>query len=451
MDPIIVGIILLGVLFVFLFSGTPITFGLGIPAVLILFLYGDWGQLDLLGSIVFEGVNDFGLLTIPLFILMGSIVAVTPTGSDLYEGINRWVHKLPGGLAISNVISCGIFSALCGSSAATAAAIGTMGIPEMRKRGYPEALATGAIVGGGALGNLIPPGLVQIVYGISTQTSIGKLFVGSVIPGIIVLGMMCLWVAYYSRRLRKTRAGKINPQSKESASEFYGDVFYTWKDRFEGLLKVIPFLILIVLLLFVLYGGYATPSEAAGVSAVMTLIMAIVIYRLKSFRVYQNILEMTIRETTMVMMIMATAYLFAVVLAKLYVTQAFTTALVGLGLSNWGMMFLITIFLLILGCFLPPVAIVLITCPILYPVIRSYGFDPIWFGVIVTINMEVGMITPPFGGNLFVVKGIAPDIPLSKILIGSAPFAVCLLLGILICSLWPELILWLPNKMMATR
>jgi tripartite ATP-independent transporter DctM subunit len=410
----------------------------------------DKAQFELTAMIVFDGVNDFGLLAIPLFILMGCIVAVTPTGSDLYEGINRWVHKLPGGLAISNVLACGLFSALCGSSPATAAAIGTMGIPEMQKRGYPDTLAAGCIVGGGALGNLIPPGIVQIVYGIATQTSIGKLFIGSVIPGIIVTAMMCIWVSFYSlwmrRREAKGRKGSVE-LSKDSGREFYGDVIYTWGDRFKGILKVTPFLLLVVFLLIILYGGYATPSEAAGVCAIATFIMVILIYRLKSFKAYRDIMEMTIKESTMIMLIIATSFLFTTLLTKLYITQSTTASLVGWNFSKIGLMVMINFFLLILGCLLPPVAIVLIACPILNPVIVAYGFDPVWFGVIITINMEVGMITPPFGLNLFVVKGIAPDIPLYKVLIGAAPFAVCLLLGIVLCYIWPELILWLPNTM----
>jgi tripartite ATP-independent transporter DctM subunit len=447
MDPNILGLIVVVTLFAFLFSGMPIAFGLGVPSIIFMLLFMDRTQLDLTAMVVFDGVNDFGILAIPLFVLMGAIVAVTPTGSDLYEGINRWVHKLPGGLAISNVLACGIFSALCGSSPATAAAIGTTGIPEMKKRGYPETLAAGSIVGGGALGNLIPPGVVQIVYGLATQTSIGKLFIGSVIPGIIVTAMMCIWVALYSRWMRRKAAMRIENPNDKAKSDFLGDVSYTWNERFKGLLKVTPFLLLVVFLLVILYGGYATPSEAAGVCAIATFILAIVIYRLRSFNDYRNILEMTIKESTMIMLIIATSFLFTTLLTKLYITQTVTASLVSWNFTKVGLMIMVNFFLLILGALLPPVALVLIACPILHPVIIAYGFDPIWFGVIITINMEVGMITPPFGLNLFVVKGIAPEIPLYKVLIGSAPFAVCLLLGIVLCYIWPELILWLPNTM----
>src|SRR4030042_1706584 len=238
MDPNILGLIVIGVLFVCLFSGMPIAFGLGVPSILFMYLFLDSAQFDMTALIMFDGVNDFGLLAIPLFIFMGALVSVTPTGADLYEGIHRWVYKVPGGLAMSNVLACGLFSALCGSSPATAAAIGTMGIPVMQKRGYPDSLAAGSIGGGGALGNLIPPGIVPIVYGLATQTSIGKLFIGSIIPGIIVTTMMCIWIPFYSLWARKKGMieGMENLDKGSAGTEFYGDVSYTWRQRFGGLL-----------------------------------------------------------------------------------------------------------------------------------------------------------------------------------------------------------------------
>jgi C4-dicarboxylate transporter DctM subunit len=195
-----------------------------------------------------------------------------------------------------------------------------------------------------------------------------------------------------------------------------------------------------------LYGGWATPSEAAGVASVVALFLVMAIYKLRS-KDYRKILDMTIKESTMILLIIATSFLFGAVMTKLYVTQSIINAIVGSGFDKWSLMIMINIFLLILGCFMPPVAIIVILAPILYPVLVKYGFDPIWFGVIMTINMEVGLITPPVGLNLYIVQGIAPDVPLSRVLVGSAPFVLILLLGIVICSIWPELTLWLPNKM----
>jgi len=447
LDPNILSLIVGVVALIFLFSGMPIAFGLGLPAMIFILFFMDASQFDLMAHIVYDGINDFGLLAIPLFILMGAIIAATRAGSDLYEGLHRWLHRLPGGLAVSNLVSCSIFAALCGSSPATAAAIGTMGIPEMRKRGYPDTLATGCIVAGGTLGILIPPSVTMIVYGIATQTSVGKLFIAGVIPGIILTVIMCIWVVIYSQWIRSKAAKGGENHSASATMEFYETVSYSWMERFSAISRVIPFILIIILIMGSLYGGWATPSEAAAVGSVGALILVMAIYRMTSWQDYRKILHMTIKETTMIMLIIATSFLFGAVLTKLYITQSITNYIVGLGTSKWMLMILINVFLLILGCFLPPVAIILIVNPILHPVIMQYGFDPVWFGVIVTINMEIGLITPPVGLNLYIVQGIAPDVPLSKVLIGSAPFVLILLWGIVMCSLWPELALWLPNKM----
>ncbi|MBU2055059.1 MAG: TRAP transporter large permease [Proteobacteria bacterium] len=448
MDPNILGIIVGLVSLVFLLSGMPIAFALGVPSVLFILLFMDIHQFDLIAHTMFDGLNDFGLLAIPLFILMGSIIANTKSGEDLYEGLHRWLNRLPGGLAISNIVSCAIFSALCGSSPATAAAIGTMGIPEMRKRGYPDSLATGCIVAGGTLGILIPPSVTMIIYGIATQTSIGKLFLAGVIPGIVITVMMCVWVVLYSQwAKRKMVCNRINPGVAGGAgAEFFESVTYSWKEKVSAISRVVPFIFLIVIIMGSLYGGWATPSEAAGVGSVAALFLVMAIYRI-GFKNYGKILHMTIKESTMILMIIAASFLFGAVMTKLYITQSIINAIVGADLSKWPLMIMINLFLLVLGCFMPPVAIILILAPILYPVLVKYGFDPIWFGVIMTINMEVGLITPPVGLNLYIVQGIAPDVPLGRVLAGSVPFVLVLLLGIVICSIWPELTLWLPNKM----
>lgn len=447
MDPILLAILVGLVTLLFLFSGMPIAFGLGVPALGFILFFMDRRQFDLIAHIVFDGINDFGLLAIPLFIFMGTIIGSTRAGSDLYEGLHRWLHKLPGGLAVSNLVSCAIFAALCGSSPATAAAIGTMGIPEMRKRGYPETLATGCIVAGGTLGILIPPSVTMIVYGIATKTSVGKLFIAGVIPGIVITILMCLWVIIYAHWVRGRFFRNNSPALRKEGFEFYVNVSYTWQERFSSILRVVPFLIIIFLIMGTLYGGWATPSEAAAIGSVGTLILVVVIYRLISWQDYAKILRRTVKENTMIMLIIAISFLYGAVLTKLYITQAITHYIVNLGCSKWVLMILINIFLLILGCFLPPVAIILIINPILHPIIINYGFDPVWFGVIVTINMEIGLITPPVGLNLYIVQTIAPDIPLTKILIGSVPFVVILILAIVLLCFYPDLALWLPNKM----
>jgi tripartite ATP-independent transporter DctM subunit len=404
----------------------------------------DFQQFMMTAHTVFEGLNDFGLLAIPLFILMGAILANTRAGADLYESIHRWLYRLPGGLGISNIVACAIFAALCGSSPATAAAIGTAGIPEMRKRGYPGSLATGLIVGGGTLGILIPPSVTMIVYGIATQTSVGKLFIAGVIPGIIMTLMFSLWVILYMifKKRSLLRAGASASDHLLLAQESF-----TLKEKLTSLPRVAPFILLIIIMMFTLYGGLATPSEAAAVGSVAALILVMIIYQLTLGGEVLKVLKGTIRESTMILMIVGTSYLFGVVLTKLYITQTVANGIIGLEMNRWMVMFIVNVFLLVLGCFMPPVAIILITAPIMHPIIKGLGFDPIWFGVIVTLNMEAGLITPPVGLNLYIVQGIAPDVPLTEVLKGSVPFIVMLCLGMVILCFWPELALWLPNKM----
>ena len=449
MDPNTLGIIVGLVSLVFLLSGMPIVFALGVPSALFILLFMDSYQFDLIAHTMYDGLNDFGLLAIPLFILMGSIIASTKTGADLYEGLHRWLHRLPGGLAVSNIFSCAIFSALCGSSPATAAAIGTMGIPEMRKRGYPDSLATGCIVAGGTLGILIPPSVTMIIYGIATQTSIGKLFLAGVVPGILITIMMCIWVVLYSQWARRKRSREgVNPSISEgSGTEFFENVTYSWKERVSAISRVAPFIFLIIVIMGSLYGGWATPSEAAGVGAFAVLLAAVGLYKMYRPKDIMNILMRTTRESTMIMMIIATSFLFGAVLTNLFIAQTLTHAIMEIQVNRWVTMFMINILLLVMGCFLPPVAIILIVSPIIHPIVKGLGFDPIWFGVLMTLNLEAGLITPPVGLNLFIVKGIVPGIPLSTILWGSVPFILLLFLGMFVLCLFPQLATWLPGMM----
>jgi tripartite ATP-independent transporter DctM subunit len=436
MDPLTLGIVVGVVSLIFLLSGMPIAFALGFVAIIFIVIFMGPSQFDLVANTLFDGLENFGLLAIPLFILLGTTIGNTKASSDLYEVAHRWLYRLPGGLGVSNLISCAIFAALCGSSPATAAAIGKMGIPEMRKRGYSASLACGIIAAGGTLGILIPPSVTMIVYGIATETSIGKLFIAGIIPGILLTAMFSVWVVlvyHFTHRL---------PQKVDNNEIEY----YTMKEKLIILPKVIPFILIIVIIIISLYGGWATPSESAAVGAIAAMLLVGIIYRV-SLKEYISIIKDSTNDTVMIMLIIATSFLFGTVLTKLYISQTIANLIVSLDLPRWILMLLINIFLLVLGCFMPPVAIILITSPILYPVVTGLGFDPLWFGVIMTINLEAGLITPPVGLNLFVIKGIAPDVPLGKVLRGSLPFIIIILLEIVILYLFPGLALWLPNKM----
>ncbi|MBW6485333.1 MAG: TRAP transporter large permease subunit [Syntrophobacterales bacterium] len=438
MNPLWTGGIVTFTALVFLFSGMPIAFALGVTSLIAIFLFMDVYQISMMAETIYEGVNDFSLLSIPLFLFMGMIVAISRAGGDLYECFHRWLYKIPGGLGIGNIAGCAVFAALTGSSPATAAAIGTMGIPEMRKRGYPDGLATGIITAGGTLGILIPPSVTMIIYGIATETSIGKLFMAGIFPGLLVALLFAAWVPIgYTLGRRKDVAAF--PLQK-------GEI-YTLAQKFSSTLKVLPFIVVVLMVLGSLYTGWATPSEAAAVGAFLILIIAIIFYKMYRPQDILEILLKTTSESTMIMMIIATSFLFGAVLTNLFIAQTLTHMIMDMQVSRWITMFMINILLLVLGCFLPPVAIILIVSPIIHPIVKALGFDPVWFGVLMTLNLEAGLITPPVGLNLYVVKGIVPNIPLNTILWGSVPFILLLFLGMLILCFFPQLATWLPGMM----
>jgi len=320
----------------------------------------------------------------------------------------------------------------------------------MTKRGYPNGLATGAIVAGGTLGILIPPSVTLILYGIATETSIGRLFLGGVVPGIMVTLLFCLWilvVVFSSRRSARVQQQTDSTGEGGGASQTVDEEErYSWKHRFGVLIKVIPFVILITCVLGVLYLGIATPSEAAGVGALLSLILVALLYRSVTLRNLMNIALETTRTSTMILMIVAFSAVLGQILSFLNVPQELAQLVADLQVNRWVVFVIMNVLFLFLGFFIPPVAIILVTMPVLFPIITELGFDPIWFGVVMTLNMEMGLITPPVGLNLYVVQGIAPDIPLRDILAGSLPYVGVLALGIIILALFPGLVTWLPNQ-----
>jgi len=433
MTPGITGLLIGLTVTVLLMIGVPVAFTLAMTAVG--FLVATRGMLGVssIAENFFAGLSEFTLLSIPMFIVMGAAVAASPAGKDLYEALDRWLNRVPGGLIISNIGACSIFAALSGSSPATCAAIGKMGIPEMRQRGYPDGLATGAIAAGGTLGILIPPSITMIVYGIATETSIGRLFLAGVLPGLLLTGLFMAWSLFTAWR---------------SGYKFHAGAGVTWKSRFEILPRVVPFLIIIAGVLWVLYGGVATPSEAAGVGAFFCIVLVIVIYRLWQPKGLWEILSSSMRESVMILMIIGGSALFSQMLSSFYVTQAAAEAIASAGLNKWVLMLAINAFLLVAGFFLPPVAVILMTAPILLPIITAAGFDPYWFAVVFTINMEIGLITPPVGLNLYVINGIVPDVPLNTVLRGALPFMLCMIVAIFILCLFPGIATWLPEALM---
>jgi tripartite ATP-independent transporter DctM subunit len=434
MDPLVLGAFVAIATIVVLFSGVSVALGLVIVSAGFLIVFDGMRSLELLPEIMFGKLNSFALLSIPMFIIMGAAIASTRAGADLYEALERWLTRVPGGLVISNLGACALFSAMSGSSPATCAAIGKMGIPEMRKRGYPDAVAAGSIAAGGTLGILIPPSVTMIVYGIATETSIGRLFLAGVIPGLLLVALFMAWSLYSTWRSGDASVLTATP--------------YTWRQKLEILPRVLPFLLIIFGVLYAMYGGIATPSETAAVGALMCLLIAMIIYKLWSPKALWVVLRDSTRESVMILFIIGAAGVFSYMLSSLFITQSIAEWIGTLDVNRWVLMFAINIFLLIAGFFLPPVAVILMAAPILLPIILSAGFDPIWFAVILTINMEIGLISPPVGLNLYVINGIAPDIKLKTILVGSLPYVGCMVLAIILLCLFPGLATWLPDLIM---
>ncbi len=474
MSPHEIGALFVLAALILLLSGMPVAFALGGVSVGFMLGFMPASNLGQLAETLYEGMDNFTLLAIPLFMLMGIAVGRTRAAADLYESIYRWTHKLPGGVGVANVIGCAIFAAMCGSSTATSAAIGAMGIPEMRQRGYSPAFAGALIASGGTLGILVPPSVTLILYGIVVEQSIGQLFLAGIVPGILLASLFAIWVvikAYHESRGR-TRDPDLRiapPRETGGGAGFGGTGFgdttgaattlaldvgpaaaiavdhFTWRERLESLPRLLPFFSIILVVMVALYGGYATPSEVAGVGAFATLIMVAIVYRCYHWHEIKKILLDTAEYASMIMMIIAMAFLFSYVMSYLYITQSATQWLVSLPMSKWEFLFWIDILVILMGFFLPPVAIVLMITPVIMPGLLAHGFNPIWFGVNMSLVMETGLIHPPVGLNLFVIQGIAPDIKLKDLMIAVLPFLAIILLFIGLFSVFPQIALWLPS------
>ena len=436
MDPLFLGALVGVSTILILFSGVSVGIGLLMVSGLFILIFDGAPSLALMPEIFFAKLDSFALLSIPMFIIMGASISSTKAGADLYEALERWLTRVPGGLVISNLGACAMFAAMSGSSPATCAAIGKMGIPEMLKRGYPEGIAAGSIAAGGTLGILIPPSITMIVYGIATETSIGRLFLAGVIPGLLLVSLFMAWAIYAT-----WRSGNRALMVKH---------VYSWREKFEILPRVLPFIAIIIGVLYAMYGGIATPSETAAVGALLCLIIAIVIYRLTSPKDLWLVLRDSTKESVMILFIIAAAGVFSYMLSSLFITQSIAEWIGALDINRWYLMIIVNLFLLVAGFFLPPVAVILMAAPVLLPVIVNAGFDPIWFAVILTINMEIGLISPPVGLNLYVINGIAPQRPLKSILLGSLPFVGCMVIAIILLCLFPGLATWLPNYLMGS-
>ena len=444
-------ITLLGALFtavtlLVMFSGMPIAFSLGAVAVLFMALFMPASALDTVTQNVYEEMASITLLSIPLFILKGAAIGRSRAGADLYAAMHAWMHRVPGGLGIANVFACALFAAMAGSSPATCSAIGSAGIPEMRKRGYSPGFAAGLIAAGGTLGILLPPSITMILYAVAAEQSLGRLFLAGVGPALLLVALFAGYAVWRYRR--EQRAALAAFERAGTASALLAGERFGLRERFEMLPRVVPFVVLLIGVMVALYGGYATPSETAGLGALLALALIAAIYGLWRPGDVAPILAVTLKESTMLMFIIGMSLLFSYVMSYLHLSQSAAQWVVGMHFSRWLLLAAVLVLVIVLGFFLPPVSIILMTAPIILPPLKASGFDMVWFGVLMTIVMEAGLIHPPVGLNIFVIKNIAPDIALGDIVWGVLPFVLLMFVAVLaICAL-PSIATALPDAIM---
>ncbi len=415
-----------GLLCVLLFAGLPVAFALGVSGVAGL-LATDQSLLVVAESL-YSALDDFVLLALPLFIFMSHLLLKAGIGEDIFAVMHIFFRHFPGGLAVAAVASCAFFSAISGSSAATAATIGIVAIPAMIRRGYHPRFAAGLLAAGGTLGILIPPSIPFILYGAITEESVGTLFVAGVVPGLFMAALIAGYAVLASYR------GKAVTEPRASWGERWAVV------RRGGWAMLLP-----PAILGGIYAGVFTPTEAAAVGVVLSLVIGAAVYRRLPPRALLEALRGATQTSVMLMAVVAGAKLFGHVTSTMQIPQLFSDWIVGQEIGRWGFLIAVNLVLILLGDFLDPVSIILIVVPVIQPVLQALQIDPIWFGVILVVNMELANITPPVGLNLYVILGIQRDLTFADILRGTAPFMGVIAIGLVILMLFPSLSLWLPQ------
>ena len=448
MSVLAIGLLYGGATLLVMFSGMPIAFALGLVATTFMVLFMPSAALDTVTQNVYEEMSSITLLSIPLFILKGAAIGRSRAGQDLYSALHVWMSRISGGLGIANVFACALFAAMAGSSAATCSAIGSAGIPEMRQRGYSGGFAAGLIAAGGTLGILLPPSITMILYAVASEQSLGRLFLAGIGPALLLVAFFSVYAAWRYRF--ETRRARTTHDGGGADSALLSTESYTLRQRFAALPRVLPFVLLLTGVMAALYGGFATPSETAGLGAILALLRIALIYNTWRPRELEPILINTIRESTMLMMIIGMSLLYSYVMSYLHISQSAAQWIVSMHFSRWVLLAAILLLVVVLGFFLPPVSIILMTAPIILPPLKAAGFDLVWFGVVMTIVMEMGLIHPPVGLNLFVIKNIAPDIPLSDVIWGVLPFVALMALAVVVLCFLPDIAVWLPDMLITT-
>ena len=394
-------------------------------------IVGGPAALKNVGHTTMRTVTDYNFAVVPLFLLMGAFATTSGMSRELFRAANSFLGHLRGGLGIATIAACGGFAAICGSSVATAATFSRVAYPEMRRFGYPQSFATGVIAAGGTLGIMIPPSTVFAVYGLITEQDVGKLFIAGVMPGILAISMYMMTITL----IGMAKPGFLPPGQRSTA-----------KERLAALRDVWATLLLFAFVIGGLYGGLFTATEAAGAGAGGAFLIGIARGRLSRADILRSLLETT-RTTAAVFTVLIGALLFGYFLTVTQTPQKLTEFLTGLGVGRYGVLALIMVMYLILGCLMDALAMIILTVPIVFPVIVALGFDPIWFGVIIVMTVELGLIHPPVGMNIFVIKSVVDDVKISTIFYGVLPFIVTDLLRLVILIAFPIIALWLPSHM----
>ena len=433
MNPVTIGIV--GILFLFLLLTLRMQIGFSMALVGFLgfaILVSIKPGLSLLGMEPFKTAASYGLTVIPLFILMGQFANYSRMGIEIYQTVYRWIGFLPGGLSMATVGACAGFAAISGSSLATAATFGTVALPEMKRFKYDDSLATACVAAGGTLGILIPPSTVMVIYGILTQQPIGTLFIAGVIPGLLLTGLFVITIYI----MTKFKPALAPPGPKFTMNERLSSLKDTW-----GIFS------LFMLVVGGLYTGWFTPTEAAGVGAFGALVITLIKKRLTWNNLRDSLMETT-WTTAMVFAILIGAHIFGYFLTVSQIPEKLSGWIAEIGMNKYFVISLTILLYIILGCFMEGMAIMILTIPVIYPMVIGMGFDPIWFGIIITLVMEMSLITPPVGMNVFIISGIAKDVPMYTIFRGIVPFFFAMLACIILLVLFPQIALFLPSTMM---
>ena len=433
MDPTtLIALLLLCVMFLLLALGMPIGFAMGLSAFVgTLLLIDGQAALALLGQTAYETAVTYNLSVIPMFVLMGYLAGEAKLSELLYRACNAWLGHRRGGLALATIGGCGAFAAICGSSLATAATMAQIALPEMRRYNYDDRLATGSVAAGGTIGILIPPSVIMVIYGLLTETSISRLFLAGFVPGVLtVIGFM-LAIGVITR---------LNPRLGPPALRASA------RERLRALRNVWGPAVLFALVIGGLYFGVFSPTEAASIGAVGALLLGLLNGSLDRYGLAKSLLE-TVKTTAMIFTILIGAILFNNFLILAAMPSLVSGWIAGLPLGKTAILLVIIGMYFILGCLLDSLAMILLTIPIVFPIIQTLGYDPVWFGIIIVMVVELGLITPPIGMNVFVIKGIAREVPLETIFRGVTPFIVAQVILILILIAFPQIALWLPSTM----